>query len=449
VVYRYVKWVCDHILPRFARQYVGRIEQSPLASRFAHGAFWSVAGATVARLLGLASSIIIARYLGKEEFGALGILYSTIAMYQLFAGFGLGMTGLKYVAEYKKKNPVKAGRIIALSYIIAVSTGVVVAALLAIFAEPIASRTLNAPHLANLLRISALTILAGAFNGAQTGALAGFEAFKSLARISLLIGIVTVPITIGGVYFAGTEGVIWGMVVTMVLNAVFNNISLQREMKRHGISCTYSECFKEVKVLWDFSLPSLIESMMVVPVNWACSALLVNQEGGYAEMGVFSAANQWFGALLFLPSSVGQTVLPLLSEKFGLSDTKSSVKILSFSMMINALLLIPAVTALCLLSPLIMASYGDGFRESWDTLVVVAITAVLVGIQIPVGHVLVSSGKMWLGFFMNFGWAIVFLISTILLVRWGAMGLASARLAAYCFHGVWTFGWVYYFIKKG
>ena len=448
MVLRYVKWVCDRILPRFARQYVDRIEHSPIGSRLAHGAFWSVAGATTGRLLSLASSIVIARFLGKEEFGALGIIYSTIAMYQLFAGFGLGMTGLKYVAEFKTKDPVKTGRIIALSYIIAVSTGVVVAAILAIFAEQIASKALNAPHLANLLRISSLTILAGAINGAQTGALAGFEAFKSQARISLVIGILTFPITVGGVYFAGIAGVIWGTVVSMVLNAVLNNISLRREMKRHGILSTYSGCFKEAKVLWGFSMPVLLGGMLVTPVNWICLALLVNQEGGYAEMGVFSAANQWFGALLFLPQTLGQVVMPLLSERFGISDKKSSIKILSVSVLINALLLFPVIIALCLLSPFIMASYGDSYREGWTTLMVVVITAGLVGIQDPVGHVLGAAGRMWVGFSMNLGWAIVFVISAILLVRWGAIGLASARLASYCFHAIWVFTWTFYFVRK-
>ena len=104
--------------------------------------------------------------------------------------------------------------------------------------------------------------------------------------------------------------------------------------------------------------------------KWECSALLISG----------------FTALLIVPQSAGKTVLPLLSERFGLSDTKSSTRILSFSMMINAHLLFPVIIALCIMSPFIMGSYGDGFRDSWATLVVVVITAGLVGIQIPVGQ---------------------------------------------------------------
>jgi len=55
----------------------------------------------------------------------------------------------------------------------------------------------------------------------------------------------------------------------------------------------------------------------------------------------------------------------------------------------------------------------------------------------------VASGRMWMGFVMNLGWAICFIGATRLLVYRGALGLAEARLAAYVIHGVWTglFAW--------
>jgi cytochrome b len=45
---------------------------------------------------------------------------------------------------------------------------------------------------------------------------------------------------------------------------------------------------------------------------------------------------------------------------------------------------------------------------------------------------------MWAGLAMNAGWAIVVLAATSLLVHWGALGLATARLTAYIVHAAWT-----------
>ena len=102
---------------------IGRLRSSPLGMRLAWGAFWSLAGAVISRGLALLSSILVARLLGKTGFGELGMIQSTVGMFGAFAGFGLGLTATKHVAEFRQKDPVKAGRILALANIIALASG--------------------------------------------------------------------------------------------------------------------------------------------------------------------------------------------------------------------------------------------------------------------------------------------------------------------------------------
>src|SRR4030095_9246929 len=78
------------------------------------GAFWALCGSLTSRVLALGAAIIAARILGKEVYGELGIVQSTLSMFGTLAGFGLGTTAMKYVAEHRSKDPAKAGRIIAL-----------------------------------------------------------------------------------------------------------------------------------------------------------------------------------------------------------------------------------------------------------------------------------------------------------------------------------------------
>ncbi|PYS80065.1 MAG: polysaccharide biosynthesis protein, partial [Acidobacteria bacterium] len=134
-------------------------------------------GAVASRVLGLAASIFVARVLGKEGFGEVGIVQSTVGMFQVFASFGLGITATKYVAEFRSVDPEKAGRIISLSFTVALATGLLIMVPLIIFAPWLAQRTLAAPPLAGPLRIGSPILLLGALCGAQTGVLAGFEKF--------------------------------------------------------------------------------------------------------------------------------------------------------------------------------------------------------------------------------------------------------------------------------
>ena len=443
-----VSTTLNKCVPYFLRPHLDRLQASPLAYRLVRGAFWSLAGAVISRGLGLLASILVARMLGKEGFGELGIIQSTVGMFGVFAGFGLGLTATKHVAEFRAKDPAKAGRIISLSELVAVGTGATAALILFLLAPWLATHTLAAPHLAGLLRIAAIMLFLGALNGAQTGALAGFEAFKTIARLNLLAGIAAFPLMVGGVYLAGLKGAVWGLVASMGVNWLLNRMAIKDEARSAGVPFSFSGCMQEYHILWDFSVPALLASAMVGPVNWACNAMLVNQPNGYAEMGIFNAANQWYGAMLFLPGVLGQVVLPMLSEGVAVNDRARAIKTLTLSIKLNAVFVTPLLALSCIFSPLIMKSYGESFSGTWPTLIVVLLTAGLLAVQTPVGHIIAAAGRMWTGCLMNVGWALAYIGITALIVNWGALGVATARAGAYLLHATWTFGFAYGMTKK-
>ena len=170
--------------PRKIRAGWQRLEASPTGSRLVKGALWSLAGSVISRGLMMAAWVLVARVLGKETYGEFGIIRSTVNMFTVFAGFGLGLTATKYIAEFRNSDPHRAGRVMALSGLFAAISGGVIALGLGIFAPWLAQASLNAPHLANPLRLGALMLLLTAMNGAQTGALAGFDAFKAIAVVT-------------------------------------------------------------------------------------------------------------------------------------------------------------------------------------------------------------------------------------------------------------------------
>ena len=427
---------------------MSRIQASPLGSRLARGAFWSFSGAVISRGLSLISSILVVRMLGKEGFGELGIIYSSVGMFGVFAGFGLGLTATKYVAEFRVKDPAKAGRIIGLSSIVALVTGGIITLILVAMAPWLAAKTLNAPKLSSLIILSAPMLFLGAWGGAQTGALAGFESFKRLAQLNLIAGLLGFSLMVFGVYMWGLTGAVLASVCASMAGCGMNSWALRVEMRKVGVPVIFAGCRTELPVLWKFSLPSLLGSVMVGPVTWACNAMLVNQPNGYAEMGVYNAANQWFGALLFLPQILGSVVLPVLSEKLGNQEGRTTAKVLTISIWLNAIIALPLVIILCICSQSVMALYGQGFASAWLVLVVIICTAGLLTVQTPVGHVIAASGRMWLGVTMNLGWGLAFLCFSFFLVRYGALGLAAAGLLAYLLHAIWTFAFALVFIKE-
>src|SRR6266849_2194613 len=121
--------------------------------KHARGAFWTLVGAAAARVLRIPISVLLARLMGPTNYGELGIASTSIDLFGLLAGLGLGMTATKYVAELRTKDPARAGRIIAISTVVAGVGGSAFAIALFIFAPWLAAHTLAAPQLTVPLRI--------------------------------------------------------------------------------------------------------------------------------------------------------------------------------------------------------------------------------------------------------------------------------------------------------
>lgn len=433
---------------RFAPDYWQRLESSQLAKRLFHGAFWSLMAAVITRMANLIASVVVARLLGKEGFGEYGIIQSTVGMFGMFAGFGLGLTAMKYVAEFRRKDPVKAGRILGISALVVSVSGSILCIALLILSPWLASRTLAAPQLVGPLRIGALLMLITAFNGAQTGALMGLEAFKAIARVNLYAGLLTLPFVVYGVVFFGLEGALWGLVAGAAVNWLLNHLVLRREAANFGIPLTFKGCLEERQVLWSFSLPAVLSSMLAAPINWVCNTLLVNQPNGYAEMGILNAANQWFAVLLFVPGVLARYTIPVLSERLGSDDKAVCRKVLRYSVCLNAAVVIPLVIIGCVASRYIMGIYGPGFAEHRGVIIVALLTAGVLAIQMPMGQMTAASGRMWTEICMNLGWALLFCAGTWLWVSHGALGLTSARLVAYVMHTFWTAGFIVWLFRQ-
>jgi O-antigen/teichoic acid export membrane protein len=425
--------------PAAVHPFIKKIEASDIGSRLATGVFWSMGGAVVSRGMMLAASILVARILGKEVYGEYGIIRSTVNMFLVFAGFGLGMTATKYVAEYCGHDPARTGRIIAISGLFAMITGLLVTIGIWVFADVLATRTLNAPHLAGALRIGALIMFFNCLNGAQTGALAGFEAFKTIAHVNLGVGLTSLPLLVGGAYWGGLTGAVWALCISMAINWLLNHIALRKEVKHFNIPFTFKDCIKELPVLWHFSLPAFLSGVMFSPVLWLCNAMLVNQPEGYGQMGVYNAVNQWSIAILFVPSMVCRIVLPMLSSLNSNDDQTRYKKVLKYNVIINGLVALVIALPVIVFSRYIMALYGAGFAQAFWVLICMAFCSILIAVNNIVGQAIASKGKMWIGLLFNSLWSIVLLTASFILIRqgYGALGLAYATLIAYIFHTIW------------
>jgi O-antigen/teichoic acid export membrane protein len=410
---------------------------------------WLLAGAILVRALWLVASIIVVRLLGRMDFGQLGMIQNTLGLFGVFAGFGLGITATKHIAEYRIKDPDKAGRIMALSNLAVLAPAMAASLALFFWAPWLAERTLAAPHLARLLRVGAAVMFFNTLNGSQLGALAGLERFQTISRLNMITTAAATLIQVGAVYCYGLEGAVWGLVAAAAINWTLSHWILRKEAARNAVPFSYSGCLREWPILWKFSLPAAVSGMLCVPVQWACRAMIVNQSQGYAEMGMFSAAYQWHAAILFIPATISVAVIPMLANLRGQNDETRYNKILRCNLLLNGALASAIAITVILLSPWIMAAYGEAFSASYAVLILLALVAIIVSVANVIGHAIASDGKMWMGMILNLVWSVVVLLCSWRWRRDGAWGLAAANLVAYGVHLFSVSIYLYYRGRSG
>lgn len=424
-----IQSIASTYCPSFLRPVFDRMENSPIGLRLARGVFWSMAGSVISRGMMMCATVLVARMLGKTVYGELGMIQSTVGMFGVFAGFGMGLTATKHVAEFRQSDPERAGRIMGLSGLVAIGTGGVMALGLFIFAPWLAEHTINAPHLAGILRIGALILYISALNGAQTGALAGFEAFKTIAHVNLFVGLISFPLLVCGAWFGGLTGAVWAMAINLCFNWLFNHIALRREARRYHVPFSFKRCRQEMPILWSFALPATLGGIMVGPANWACRAMLTNQPNGYDEMGVLTAALVFQGLLLFVSNMLSAPLLSMVSNAgANISDKLGTVNILS-TWILGVVFAIPL---LCFPEIAQIVFGSDYATHSFQvTFSLVVFCTAIMTYKAGLARVLAANSLLWWGFFSNTFWAAVLIVSTMFLVRWGAPGLAASITIAY------------------
>ncbi len=425
-------------LRSFSNKIVTKYLHSSTQRRIASGTLWGIAGTAATRVVTVILSFILARILGKEGFGEYGIINSTSAMIGSLAGLGLGSTVTRYIADLKIRDPIRASRIVGLSTIITWISATIYGIAFVFLAPWLAEKTLAAPKLTSLLQISSITIAFGVVNSVQMAALYGIESFKTSSILNAILGIVQSVTVVLLAFLYGLKGAVIALAICSGINVVAYYIVSRKELHRFGISHVYNGIWKETQVLVSYSLPAFLGTILVGPTLWASNTFLAKQPGGYGELGIFTAALQWDTFIQFFPLLISNASFPVMSEMYGNGEERGSINLMWKMMKITAIIVIPLAIIISMFSSLLIKLYGPTFKGGQWVIVIVVITTVFSTISAQLGTFIAASGKMWIGFGLNAVWAVTFVLLSFYMVKYGAEGLAGAKLIAYFLHFIWS-----------
>ena len=443
-----MQWVANWIIavsPETLRPFWHRLRSSPLGNRLARGTFWTVTGAVISRLLGLLGFIILARILGKVPFGELGTIQATVGLFGSFAGLGIGITATKYVAEWRELEPARCGRVIGFSLSTSLVGGTLAGLGLVLFGGWLAAHTLAAPQLAPMLRAGGALVVFSTLQGAYLGALTGFEAFKQVAWVSWASSLIGVPLAVAGAWWAGLGGAVWALIAQTAVGCALGHWALNKEMLKAGVKMSFALSLHEWAMLWRFTLPVFLSTLLTSPASWFVRMMLVNQPGGYAEAALVSAANQWMNLVNFLPSTMGGVLVPIFANLYAAHRRADFMKLLRQNLVLNAGVALAVATPLMLCAPVILYLYGPGFREGTAIFIVTMICGMLVAVSNLFSRAMQSAGKAWIELASNGLYSLV-----VVAASWPLIHLYKGlgNVAAYTFGAIALLVWQWLIVRR-
>lgn len=400
--------------------------QSDDVKGLAKGVFWSALGSIISKGFLFIAWILIARILGKELYGEYGLIRNTILMFATFAGFGMGITGMKFISEYIDTDKSRAGRVASLTLSFSLVLGMILTVVVILFSNIIAEKTIGAPWLRDEFIVSAFILLFCAYNGAQIGILNGLKRFKDVAKIHLWNSVISLPIFIVGAY----KGVMWSVVaygISHLLLCIQTEYFISCAKKRGEINIRYSTGWREWKLLYQYSLPAALSGLMIMPIKWGSSVMLVNYSG-FSTMGIFTAAFTIYVIISAITNMMSSPFISFMSSSNFDSNIIAKLNVLA-PWLLTLLICIPFLCFPYIGEVVFGKDYqGDEFNETF--LYIILFTLVIMYNQ-GVERILAVKNMQWIRFLSNMIWGIVLLGVYCLLREEGSVGLSKGYLAGY------------------
>ncbi|MEN9919107.1 MAG: hypothetical protein RL662_1543 [Bacteroidota bacterium] len=385
--------------------------------------------------------IFLARELTVEEYGEYGILKSTIDSFLVFATAGLSITATRFITDPKYTKYI--GDILGLIFGLVFFTGFFVALSISFFSDFISSTFLHKENLSLGLKIASITLLFTAYNAIQQGTLLGFKDFRGQTLVNIVHGLTFFCFVVVSSKIGKVDGAILGGLLGMAITVVYSSYRVKKITNKSEIQIKIRTT--HLKEILSFSIPAVASSLIVVPMMWVLNVILVNQDDGYLQLGIYNAVYIIPSIITLMNNIIGNSMLPFFLEK----DKKDNYKRkLQLNYLANWLIAIFICFVIVGFQEFISFILGANYPlEKIKSILILSLSSsILIALRQGIARNLILKNKMWLSVYsmLQYSATTLFVFYFILKGR-GAEGLSLSIFIGYVSN---TFLFTPYFVYK-
>jgi len=372
-------------------------------------------------------STLFARILGRDGFGEWGVVNVTIGTVSTIAQVSMEVAATRFVAENRRDDPQRAGRILGLCAALTAATGALAAVLMALKGPSLAGSVVADTGLARAFQFGAVAVLFLTTNGYQVGGLAGLEDFGAIARLAAITSLASAVLAPGGAALYGLDGAVMGFGVASALGWWMHRLALRRRCASVGVRLQLRGARRELRQVVDFALPASLAGVLGMVGVWMTTMLLARTAGAYTQVALYTAAATLRGFVVFVPNVVNRVSLALLVSVRAVERRRTYSDAFRRNLWLTTTLAVGGAAAVALLAGPLLRIYGPAFGDGRPVVIAMAAAAVMEVVVQGLYQEIFSSGMMWKGLGVVAARTVVLMGGALLLVdRYQALGLAIA-----------------------
>src|SRR5690606_12063426 len=201
------------------------------------------------------------------------------------------------------------------------------------------------------------------------------------------------------------EGVFYGFIIATIIALIISIYYIVKLFKAHKIRLT-SDFLNELHIVKHFTLPAVLSGLSIIPFKWGVETLLVRQEQGYSEMGLFSVLFLFHNLLLM---GVNTLNAPLIISMTRDKENKKIEQInLILPWVIGFITMMPILFFPEILGVFLKDEYTHDINFNY-TVFMIAIITILVLFKNGMSRIMIVHDLMWFSFVSNLIWGLIFI----------------------------------------
>ena len=404
-----------HILDYIIR----KCDLSKNEEKIARNLFWAMFGKIVTLLGSLFVGIIIARYLGPEQYGLMNYVISYVALFQVFALFGLDNIEIRETAGNHDRFHTILGTAFGLKLIFAVITMVAIIAT-SFFLEEDSNTTILVSIYSLSVILNSFTVFRNYFTAiVQNEYIAKSEITRTLlgAAIKILLLLQHAPL-------------MWFIIAYTFDWFLLGSGYYFSYKKAIGSISEWKFDWNYARFLIRESFPLLLTSAAVI-IYQRIDQVMIGQMIDKESVGFFSVASRIVEILIYVPMILVQTITPVLVQKRKESESAYKTKAQLFMNVTVWSTFVVAIFASCIAHWAILLLFGSTYLPSVPVLQIMAFKSVSVAISTTAGHMLIVEGLQRYAIIRDtFGCIVCVSLNYILLRQYGIIAAAFVAIAS-------------------